>query len=87
MHRCRDLVPAVEHTRMRKDDDPAGRQRRSEAPTARTIQALQRSALAHGLVLRAVELVNLLLQPSPFEAHRWSAGLNVYAFSAPMPTP
>ena len=54
----------------------------------RALQAFQCPALGHRLVLRAVELVNLLLQPSPVEAHRFcGAGLNVYAFSAPMPTP
>ena len=88
VHDGRDLMPAVEHARVREHDDTSGCERRGEIPLTRALQPLQRPSLAHRLVLRAVELVNLLLQPSPVEAHRFcAAGLNVYAFSAPIPTP
>ena len=80
--------PAVEHARVREHDGTSGCERRGEIPLACVLQPLQRPLLAHRLVVRAVELVNLLLQPSPVEAHRFcAAGLNVYAFSAPIPTP
>ena len=87
VHGGRDLVPAVEDARVREDDDAAGRERRREIPLPATLEALERSPLAQRLVLGAVELVDLLLQPPPIECHAARAGLNVYAFSAPMPTP
>jgi hypothetical protein len=37
-------------------------------------------------MLRAIELVNLILQPPSIETH-WRTGRNAYAFSAPIPTP
>ena len=86
VHGGRDLVPAVEDAGVREDDDASVREGRREVPLAPALEALERPALAHRLVLRAVELVNLLLQPASIEGHA-RAGRNTYAFSAPMPTP
>ncbi len=86
VNRSRSVMAAIEHACVREDDDASRRERRRDIPLAATLQPFQGSALAQRLVLRAVELVNLVLQPQPVEAHR-RAGLNVYAFRAPMPTP
>ena len=49
-------------------------------------ELLERPALAHLLVLGAIQRVDLLLQPVAVELHS-RAGRSAYAFSAPIPTP
>ena len=87
MHRRSDLMAAVAHAGVWKDDDPAGCKRRRQIPRAPALEELQRPALAQLLVLAAVELVDLLLQAVAVKADSCGAGLSAYAFSAPTPTP
>jgi hypothetical protein len=74
VHGRGDVVAAVPHAGVRKDDDTAGRERRGEVPLAPTVEELQRPCLAELLVLAAVELVDLLLQSFAVELHRACAG-------------
>ena len=86
VHGRRDLMAAVEHARVREDDDAARGESRREIPLPRPLQPLERPALAQRLVLGAVQLVDLLLQTVAVELHRSGAGRSAYAFSAPTPT-
>ena len=65
-----DLVSAVEDTRVREDSHTTGSQSRSEVPLPPALEALERSLLAHRLVLGPVELVDLLLESTAIELHR-----------------
>jgi hypothetical protein len=65
-----DPVSTVEYARVGKDGDSASGQGRCQIPLPRALEALERSALAHRLVLRAVELVDLLLESTAIELHR-----------------
>ena len=69
LDRGRDLMPAVEHSGMRKDHDASGSERRRKIPFPPPIEAFERSALSHLVVLGAIELVNLLLELLAIESH------------------
>ena len=65
-----DLVSAVEYARVGKDGHSAGGQCRRQIPLPPALEALERSALAHRVVLRAIELVDLLLELTAIKLHR-----------------
>ena len=65
----RHLVPTVEDTRVREDGDAARGQSRREIPLPPALESLERPLLAERLVLRAVELVDLLLELPAIELH------------------
>ena len=75
----RDLMPAVEHSRMREDDDTSGSERRREIPLTPPLQSLERSAFSHLVVLGAIELVDLLLELLTIEGH-FRTGVDAFAF-------
>ena len=80
MHRGRNLMPAVQHTGMRKDHDASGSERRREIPFPPALQAFERSPLSQLVVLRAIELVNLLLELLTIESH-FAHRLDAFAIS------
>ena len=69
VHCGRDLVPAVQHASVRKDDDAPGSERRREVPLAPALQPFERPALSQLVVLGAIELVDLLLELLAVESH------------------
>ena len=69
VNRGRDLMPAVEHSGMRKDNDTTGSERRREVPLAAALQPLERSAFAQLVVLGAIQLVDVLLELLGIEGH------------------
>ena len=76
----RDLMSAVEHSGMRKDDDASCSERRHEIPLAAALQAFERSAFSQLFVLGAVELVDLLLELLTIEGH-FGTGVDEFAFA------
>jgi hypothetical protein len=69
VHGGRNLMAAVEHSGVRKDDDASGSECRREIPLAPPFQTFECPALAHLVVLGAIELVNLLFEPLTIEIH------------------
>jgi hypothetical protein len=54
---------------MRENDNASGSERRREIPLPPPLQAFDRSALSHLVVLGAIELVNPLLELLTIESH------------------
>ena len=69
MDHGRDLMPAVQHSGMRKNHDASGSECRREVPLPPALQAFERSALPHRVVLGSIELVNPLLEVLTIESH------------------
>jgi hypothetical protein len=74
VHGGRDLMPAVQHAGVREDHDASGSERRREIPLSSPLQAFERPALSHRIVLGAIELVNLLLELLAIESHSAPGG-------------
>jgi len=69
LHDGRDLMTAVEDARMREDQHPAGAEGGRQVPLPRQVQPLECAPGAHGLVLAAVERVDLLLKFPAVKLH------------------
>ena len=77
VHGCCDLMPAVQDTGVREHDDASSGERRGKVPLPCALQAVERPALTHRVVLAPVELVDLSLQAISVERHRSGAGRTV----------